>query len=186
MYYDTDNFLSTSMKIVCLWMNTPSSWFLMIANSTLSCRLETSSRLKNLPPPFNIPNRKNCFHLVASSYLSQGQTQIFANKYSEETSTFPFLIDPIMGVWMFESNDNINYLYQVYGSTKSQIPSSLSPVSGIGHDATTGTWYHLPSIQCSQGTTECLALRRITLLQNCSRAPCGIRSPAHSNILSSR
>jgi glutathione S-transferase len=48
-------------------------------------------------------------------------------EYGDQSSTFPFLIDPNTGVRMFESNDIINYLYRVYGSSKSQPPPTLAP-----------------------------------------------------------
>ncbi|CAB9529760.1 Glutathione S-transferase, N-terminal domain containing protein [Seminavis robusta] len=43
------------------------------------------------------------------------------------TTTTPFLVDPNTGVQMAESDDIINYLYRVYGSTKSKIPKTLNP-----------------------------------------------------------
>jgi len=48
-------------------------------------------------------------------------------KYGDASSTFPFLIDPNTGVQMFESDDIINYLFRVYGTSKSQIPWTLKP-----------------------------------------------------------
>lgn len=60
----------------------------------------------------------------------QGETRYreeVKTQYGDESSTFPFLLDPNNGVQMFESDDIIAYLYSVYGTTKSKIPKTLAP-----------------------------------------------------------